>query len=271
MKDEKYAYVTLATDTKFLYWATFLQASLRICNSKYPLIVMITKELENNYLLKYFDKYEIIPFYQFNANSLIKHYKNTINKFYAYNFIQYDKLIFLDADLILVKNIDNLFLTNVNFVCATYTPKRLNITHCPLNGCMLFTPNKDTYDLIMQTVNNDNELYVDDESVVYYLLYPYQFQNQKWDNNCSTYEALKLVNGDIIFTHDKHIYQYNIYNAQELEKYFANHSDKFFNYLLELYQLMYQYTKRQKCSRDDVLRDWQTYGSLKHYNSKDIK
>ena len=232
---------------------------------------MITEELKNNYLLKYFDNYNIIPFYQFNATSHIKHYKNTINKFYAYNFTQYKKLIFLDADLILVKNIDNLFFADVEFACATYTPLRFEQSICcPLNGCALFTPDKNKYNFICQAVEKDNTIYVDDESVIYHLLYPFNFKNKQWDKYCATYESLGLVNGQIVYVHNKNLYKYSIYNAKELEEIFMDSNDKFFNYLLTVYQHMCQYTTKKKSyTQDDIIREWQKYGSLIHYVSED--
>ena len=40
-----YAYVTLATNIKYLHRALYLQTSLERVNSKYPLIILISEEL----------------------------------------------------------------------------------------------------------------------------------------------------------------------------------------------------------------------------------
>ena len=189
----KYAYVTLATNEEYLNTASYLQTFLRNVKSAYELIVMIPKELENHTLLNYFDRYEIIPCYQFNKNhnTFESRYNFTFNKFYAYNFIQYDKLCFIDADAFLLINIDEYFnLTkDVEFVISTYQPLRLpNEKHYPKGGLFLFTPNRNTFTYIFNELQNSNSLIIEDESVIKYLLYPNNFKHCIWNDKCNLFE-----------------------------------------------------------------------------------
>ena len=62
--NKKFGYVTLATNKAFLKGALFLHYSLKSVNSKYPLVVLITENLQNEDLSE-FDEYKIIPHYQF--------------------------------------------------------------------------------------------------------------------------------------------------------------------------------------------------------------
>ena len=157
----KCAYVTLATSEEYLNTASYLQTSLRIVKSEYPLIVMISEELKDHPLLNHFDQYEIIPYYNFNKNNKLSelHYNHTFNKFYAYNFIQYEKLCFLDADAFLLINIDKYFeLTKeIEFVITTYHPIRLPQENCyPKGNVFIFTPNTNTFNFILDRLKDNN-------------------------------------------------------------------------------------------------------------------
>lgn len=154
---------------------------------------MIPKELEGHPQLKHFDQYEIIPCYQFdkNHNSFESRYNFTFNKFYAYNFIQYDKLCFIDADAFLLINIDKYFdLTKeVEFVISTYQPLRLpNEKHYPKGGLFMFAPNKNISNFIFNELQKNNPLIIEDESVIKYFLYPDNFKDFAWNNQCNLFE-----------------------------------------------------------------------------------
>jgi alpha-N-acetylglucosamine transferase len=108
---------------------------------------MVTENLKDNKLLSYFDKYVIIPYYSFKHFQNPR-YKNTLNKFYMYNFIEYDKLFFLDADVFLLNNVDKYFdlAKDIEFVGAAYSPIRFKQEYYfPTNAAMIITPCPDTF------------------------------------------------------------------------------------------------------------------------------
>lgn len=103
----KYAYVTLATTEYFLKGARFLHHSLQKVKSKYPLIIMVTENLrpvikDNEY------NYHFIPYHKFEYQKGDR-YEDTINKLQYFNLLEYEKVFFIDADILIVDNIDDIF------------------------------------------------------------------------------------------------------------------------------------------------------------------
>jgi hypothetical protein len=63
-----YTYVTLATKEKYLIGANYLYKSLKMQNSKYPLLVLITDNIKEEKILELLNKeidYKIIPYFCF--------------------------------------------------------------------------------------------------------------------------------------------------------------------------------------------------------------
>ncbi len=102
---KKYAYVTLATTESFLKGAHLLAYSLQRVNSKFPLIIMVTENLKP--LLEDQYNYKIIPYYKLNNSE--NRTVDCLNKLQCLNFIEYDRLFFLDADIFVLKNLDYIF------------------------------------------------------------------------------------------------------------------------------------------------------------------
>lgn len=116
-----YSYVTLLSDDSYIYGIILLQESLRRVNTKYPLKVLITSNVSQPILeiiqqLKL--DYQIVEPIKFNDlieyNSTIQpHFAKTwalcLTKFEIFNLVQYDKIVFLDADILVMKNLDHLF------------------------------------------------------------------------------------------------------------------------------------------------------------------
>ena len=266
----KYAYITLATSDWYIIYASYLQMSLKVVKSQYPLIVMITENVKDSKYLSLIDNYIIIPYHTFPNKTLVKRYENTINKFYMFNLTEYDKLIYLDSDLVLFQNVDNLFELNVNFVCSTYERiSDFSGAISPLNGFIVLTPNPEIYQKVLEASTKDS-LLVDDESVIYYLLYPKQFQELKWDKECATFEFLGIKYSAPVFFHAK---------RWQLESAKKNISPK----VLEMnckdgedllrFLIDYHYKKMNDhlgvvFSRECLMQYFTSRGSLKHFDSK---
>ena len=98
------AYATLVCSDNYLYGAIGLALSLKYTDAKYPLIVIVTDNVTNYRELDKFNiKYYLVPYCE-TGNK--EDYSFTINKLYAFNLIEYDKFLFLDADLICYNNLD---------------------------------------------------------------------------------------------------------------------------------------------------------------------
>ena len=122
-KRVKMGYVTLLSSENYLKAVLVLAYSLQVVKSQYPLVVMTTEDMKNEKMtnkeiinilcsvpniihvtapnLKYCD--EIQKEWK-NHNVL-----NTASKIQIFSLRDWDKLIYIDADTIVISNIDNLF------------------------------------------------------------------------------------------------------------------------------------------------------------------
>ena len=119
---KKYSYVTLLTNDDYVYGVALLVESMKRVETKYPLHVLITDgvSLATQEILKQlgvsFQLVETIsiPDKLHERNMKIAPGTATVwhdcwTKFHIFNLIQFDKIIFLDADLLILKNLDHLF------------------------------------------------------------------------------------------------------------------------------------------------------------------
>jgi len=114
------AYVTLVMNKiHYSKGALAMAHSLKLTNTKFPVICMITPDIlmYRDMLLKVFDDIIIVPYLKYATDKLSTYKQNNIYNswkdisFTKWNCLKlpYDKVCFLDADLIIKKNIDHLF------------------------------------------------------------------------------------------------------------------------------------------------------------------
>lgn len=106
----KYAYASLITNDEYLWGALGLYYSLKKVNSFYPFILLVSSDCSSKTIetLKQHD----IVIKRVNANKFknpVMWYQTTLQKFNVFKLTEYDKICFLDADVLLYKNIDYLF------------------------------------------------------------------------------------------------------------------------------------------------------------------
>lgn len=116
--DKKYTYVTLLSTDSYLMGVLLLAKSLREAQAKYPLLVVCsngvsdkTKRILTRYGLKYvaLDEAIMVDTTKYNVAPGYEHWNNTLDKLYVFSLTDYDKVIFLDSDMMVVRNIDHLF------------------------------------------------------------------------------------------------------------------------------------------------------------------
>lgn len=235
---------------------------------------MIPEELKEHKDIKFFDDFITIPLTTFfYKNRKVERYKNTINKFYAYNLIDYNGLIFIDADIFLLKNIDDMFdlQTKSKLVVSTYSPKRVAKQTYPLNGVMLLTPEIGKYDSI---VNFSRQIasVTDDESLIYNLHLD-AFNNKNWSNEINTFENLHYNKG-LIFIHANnlgfHYYLIKKYklNAENLHLLLKDKEEDFSLLIIGIYQAMLYNMTAVQFSYDEIEKGLIRTGSLSHYKDE---
>lgn len=115
----KYSFITLLSSKNYLDAVLVLNESLKCTGSKYPFTVAVTDEIfdaEMEGILKGHDiRYEVIKTLSYsektkksvkNTNASVL---NTASKISLFDLKNYDKLVYIDADTIVMENIDNLF------------------------------------------------------------------------------------------------------------------------------------------------------------------
>ncbi|PSC72665.1 glycosyl transferase isoform B [Micractinium conductrix] len=112
----RFAYVTLLTKDGYLPGVQALARSLRLVGGRYPMIVMYTKGVGQSALGALRDEGLHLQFTeQFEAEGVDhREYKRSLylecwNKLRMWEMVEYDRLIYLDADMILLRSIDHLF------------------------------------------------------------------------------------------------------------------------------------------------------------------
>lgn len=86
----------------------------------------------------------------FFAKPLGKRIRGTHTRFKAWNYTEFSKIIYLDADVMLMTNIDELFDIPNDFA-ATPCARPSTIDPCFNAGLMVFRPDSNHYQLIMKT------------------------------------------------------------------------------------------------------------------------
>ena len=105
------AFVTFLSDDAYLIGARVLRQSILESGSRFPLVVLVTDQVseETKSLLRVdgclIKEVEVVP----NPKSDEIRYKWVYSKLRAWEMIEYDRIVFLDADVILLENIDELF------------------------------------------------------------------------------------------------------------------------------------------------------------------
>lgn len=118
---KKYAFVTLLMhNPQYIYGTIAMGYSLKLSNTKYELVCMITDDLYD-YYKKYiefiYDKVIKVPYLKYTKSKLhsTKHkeiyndwYNISYTKWQCLQLTEYSKICFLDSDLIILNNIDHL-------------------------------------------------------------------------------------------------------------------------------------------------------------------
>ncbi|KAF8622224.1 hypothetical protein AX15_007165 [Amanita polypyramis BW_CC] len=109
------AYVTLLTKDSYLAGTLVLHYGLRAVKSKYPLVAMVTSSLpedvrtivqEQGIQLR---EVEPLKSAASNFNPYDKRFENVWTKLRAFELDEYDRVVLLDCDMIIKRNMDELF------------------------------------------------------------------------------------------------------------------------------------------------------------------
>lgn len=121
MMDEKRAWVTILSTNSYINGVVVLDRSLKTVKSKYPLYCVITDEVSEENIevltklgIRIIHKPQIVPnglTYEDGINQTI--FGNTWHlamvKLHVFDLTAFDKIVYIDSDVILLQNMDDLF------------------------------------------------------------------------------------------------------------------------------------------------------------------
>ena len=158
-----YSYVTYLTNDSYAYGVALLVESMSRVDTKYPLHVLVTDEVSAaaleilQQLHVTYERVDILPtpeaIYQHNLDyeaATAATWRNCWTQFKVFDLTQFDKIVFLDADVMIMKNLDHLF-------AAPHMTAALDGEYFGLwqgwphfnTGCMVIEPSHEEYEKIM--------------------------------------------------------------------------------------------------------------------------
>lgn len=150
------SYVCVLSSDNYLDGVLVLNENLKFLNSKFDLLCVINENISSktknildffhiNYIVMDCIKYDHI-------NSLNIHWVNTFDKLNVFALTQYKKIVYLDLDLLILDNIDNLFLFDSLSMVPDYSfdSKQFN------SGVMVLQPNHNDFENLKKMAIQSN-------------------------------------------------------------------------------------------------------------------
>ena len=164
---KNYSYVSLLTNDSYIYGIILLNETMKKVKSKYPLHVLVTEkvskasleilnQLKINYeLVDTITTSEAAFQYNFKVNKrMAAIWKDNWTKLQIFKLTQFDKIVFLDADLMILKNLDHLFekphmSAAIDGEYFNLWPDRIFLN----GGCLVVEPNIEEYNNIISFID----------------------------------------------------------------------------------------------------------------------
>lgn len=192
-----YAYITLLSNNSYMPGIIATLESFKRTNSKYPFYVIILPEIsdENKKILRYYgalliEEKQIRPknatheFAYMDSHS-IGSFHTCMAKLHIFKYTQFDKLIYVDADMIFCKNIDELFvkphMSAVMDQGYIDTIKQFNA------GLLVIKPDVNEFNNLIELLNSidmNKANGVDDQQLLHFL-------NKDWPNRVDLHLPIK--------------------------------------------------------------------------------
>lgn len=139
---DDFSYVTIISTENYFIGALALYKSLKRVKSKYPLTILLSKNIDSkieNILqqkdINYIRLTDSIEVTKNNKDQEYLHWSNTFDKLFIFELIQFKKIIFLDSDMMIVNNIDHLF--EMKHMSAVVSDRINDATCCELNSGLI--------------------------------------------------------------------------------------------------------------------------------------
>jgi len=169
----KYAFVSILSTENYLAGILTMFNSLKATNTKIPLLCLIHESL-TDYTEDIIKKCGIDTKRVQNIQNPVNQNKDD-RKYYNYNklnifgLVQYDKVVYIDADMVIFKNIDDLFEhKHMSGTNAGGELPNFKLTWLELNsGLMVIEPNSDTFEDMKSKIGTLNVTDVGDQAFLH--------------------------------------------------------------------------------------------------------
>lgn len=247
----RFAWITYVDNDIYLKSAIVLYKSLQNIGTIYPFILLASTGLsinninDNDITIK-----RVNTFDKDNPLYLSSRYKSCLNKIHIWNQLEYEKVCWLDADVIVMRNIDHLFnidmkekqiaatpgctcnvFKNPNLPTSPHSCPLKNSKHIYINGgVLLVKPNKTIFEQLQQLDYNHPFCEQDAFNVFFkdsILLIPSTY---------NYFNHLHLIHPEIDYK-DVHIFHFGYGKPWEIvgEKLY----DRYYTYWRELYTVLF--------------------------------
>ena len=162
----KYSYVTVLSTESYLLGVLCMYKSLKNTNTNVPLTVVVTDNISED-IIKILEnegisvvrkpKIKITNIVnEQNKDSKFMYWNNTFDKLHIFELVQFEKIVYIDSDMLILNNIDELFSReNLSAVVAgNFYPG--NEEWVKLNsGLMVIEPKQGMLDSFMKILNSE--------------------------------------------------------------------------------------------------------------------
>lgn len=249
LSGRKYAYVTALTSTDYLDGIRTLLFSLNKVKSQYPLIVLVPTGFDGKSQQAIRNWGGVIePVEDIALGDLAElqkrpHWSNTFLKLRVFDMTEFEKVVFIDCDMIVLENIDHLF--EKHHISAVQGGKLIFRWEDINSGLMVIKPNHKEFSELVSLVPTvcrkrieANAGFGDQDVISYY----YKNINKLWDEENHLDErynamircihelcvALGYKNIKIIhFTGDKKPWMFSFSEALKYIVYYAVHHERY--------------------------------------------
>lgn len=146
----KLAYITVLTGKNYLDGVRVLEESLKRTNTKIPFFVVVPNDINYEIIMELEkSKIKILQTSPFdkkitNRKNKVDYWKNTFFKLKVFDLTMFDKIVFLDSDMVVFKNLDKLF--SCSHMSAVAAGNEFHKEWTRLNsGLMVIEPNHNDY------------------------------------------------------------------------------------------------------------------------------
>ena len=140
--NKKTSYVCVLSTNNYLPGVLILNENLKDLNSKYDLLCLINENInERTRRILDFFKIKYKEMQSIDHPSEYGHWKYTFDKLNIYSLVEYEKIVYLDVDIVIKENIDELFDVEAPAACLDLPWYKDRLC----SGALVIKPNLDDY------------------------------------------------------------------------------------------------------------------------------